>query len=62
MQRAKVPWCLQMQEFIHRRNIENYRKQLAGSDLDEGQRKYLTQLLADEMAKESPPRPANEVD
>ena len=51
-----------MQEFIHRKNIENYRKQLAGSDLNEEQRKYLSELLANEIAKEPPPSPANDVE
>ena len=62
MKWAKVPWCRSMQGFIRRKNIENYSRQLAGLELDEAQRKYLTGLLADEVAKAPRPRPADDVD
>jgi hypothetical protein len=43
-----------MDRFVHRQNLERYRKQLEETR-DEGQRKMLLQLLADEEAKDSPP-------
>jgi hypothetical protein len=45
-----------MQEFINRKNREHYRLLLAGTTLDEGMRKYVMKLLAEEEAKELPPR------
>ena len=45
---------LRMQEFVHRKNLENYRVLLAGK-LDETQREVLLRLLAEEEAKELPP-------
>jgi hypothetical protein len=56
-----VPWCCAMQEFIHRKNLENYRMLLAGK-LDETQRKLLLRLLAEEEAKELPPLRARDDD
>lgn len=43
-----------MQEFVHRKNLENYRMLLAGK-LDEPHRELLLRLLAEEEAKELPP-------
>jgi hypothetical protein len=43
-----------MQDFVHRKNLENYRMLLAG-ELDETQRAVLLRLLAEEQAKELPP-------
>ena len=40
-----------MQSFIHRKNLENYRKQLADTK-DEATRVQLKALLAEEEAKE----------
>jgi hypothetical protein len=41
-----------MQDFIRRKNIENLTKQLAGGQLDEAQRRYALQKLAEELAQE----------
>ncbi|MGZ3338245.1 MAG: hypothetical protein ACXU9B_00590 [Reyranella sp.] len=43
-----------MQEFIHRKNLDHYRRLLA-DEPDEAQRVLLLQLLAEEEAKEPPP-------
>ena len=43
-----------MQEFVHRKNLENYRMLLAGEP-DGTQRGMLLRLLAEEEAKELPP-------
>ena len=51
---AEVPWCCAMQEFVHRKNLENYRMLLA-NELDETRREVLQRLLAEEEAKELPP-------
>ena len=56
---AKVPWVSPMQEFIHRKNIENYRKQLE-CKLEASERKLIASLLAEEEAKESPARSGDE--
>lgn len=40
-----------MPEFVHRKNLENYRMLLAGKP-DETQREVLLRLLAEEEAKE----------
>jgi hypothetical protein len=50
-----------MQEFIHRKNLENYRMLLAGT-LDETQRELLLRLLAEEEATEVPPLRARDDD
>ena len=42
-----------MDSFIHRQNLEHYRKQLAATT-DETQRQMILKLLADEEAKEPP--------
>ena len=42
-----------MDSFIHRQNLEHYRKQLAATT-DEAQRRMILKLLADEEAKEPP--------
>jgi hypothetical protein len=42
-----------MQEFIHRKNLEMYRRLLAETK-DEDQRRQLEKLLAEEAAKEPP--------
>jgi hypothetical protein len=44
-----------MDKFVHQQNLENFRKQLAEAK-DEAQRAVLTKLLADEKAKDLPPR------
>jgi hypothetical protein len=44
-----------MDKFVHQQNLENFRKQLAEAK-DEAQRMVLTKLLADEKAKDLPPR------
>lgn len=41
-----------MQDFIRRKNIENLTKQLASGRLDEAQRQYALQALAEELAQE----------
>ena len=43
-----------MQDFIHRKNMEHYRKLLAGPDMDQAMHEYVSALLADEEAKERP--------
>ena len=40
-----------MDKFIHRHNLENYRKQLAETK-DEAQRRVLMKLVAEEEAKD----------
>ncbi len=45
-----------MQSFIHRKNLEIFRKRLAASQ-DEPERRQLRKLLAEEEAKESPAGP-----
>lgn len=47
-----------MQSFIHRKNLENYRKQLAETE-DEAQLNLIRKLLAEEEAKK-PPAPRRE--
>jgi len=42
-----------MQEFIHRKNLEKYRRLLAETN-DEAQRRQLEKLLAEEAAWEPP--------
>ncbi|MGQ3301625.1 hypothetical protein [Reyranella sp.] len=41
-----------MLDFIRRKNIANLTKQLAGGQLDEAQRRYAEQKLAEELAEE----------
>ncbi|MEI7875740.1 MAG: hypothetical protein WCK95_26695 [Alphaproteobacteria bacterium] len=41
-----------MQDFIRRKNIEHYRKLLAGRTLDEGIHEYVAKLLFDEEAED----------
>lgn len=43
-----------MQNFLHRKNIEHYRKLLAGQTLDDAMHKRVSKLLFDEEAKASP--------
>ena len=43
-----------VQEFIHQKNLANYRRLLADKP-DEAQRALLLRLLAEEEAKELPP-------
>ena len=47
-----------MERFVHRQNLEHFRKQLAEAK-DEPTRQMLLRLLADEEAKEAPPPKAN---
>jgi hypothetical protein len=42
-----------MDRFVHRRNLERFRKQIEETN-DEDQRKTLLKLLADEEAKDRP--------
>jgi len=42
-----------MDKFLHRHNLENFRKQLAETK-DDAQRQTLLKLLAEEEATESP--------
>ena len=44
-----------MDEFIHKENLALFKKRLAASGSD-AERKVLLQLLADEKAKEPPPK------
>ena len=44
-----------MQDFIREKNIELYRAQLAKGQLDEAQRKYLEEMLTNELAKKGSP-------
>ena len=53
LQRAKCPWCCAVQDFIHRKNLEHYRRLLAGTP-DEAERALLVRLLAEEEAKDPP--------
>jgi len=55
---ALVPSGGAMQSFIHRKNLENYRKQLAETK-DATELSLLRRLLAEEEAKE-PPAPRRE--
>jgi len=47
-----------MERFIHRKNIEHYRKLLAETT-DEAQRQQLLKLLAEEERKEPPSVPGD---
>jgi hypothetical protein len=54
-----------MQDFIRQRNIELFRAQLATGRLDEAQRNYLEEMLANELAKEvrpEAPMPPKDID
>ena len=42
-----APWCRQMQEFVHRKNLEHYRRLLAGDTLDDAGRAYVKTLLTE---------------
>ena len=44
-----------MQDFVRQKNIENFRKQLAGKQLDAAQRRVVEQMLAEELAKHDAP-------
>jgi hypothetical protein len=44
-----------MQAFIHRKNLENYRKLLAETT-DEAERRQLQKLLNEEAVNEPPPK------
>jgi hypothetical protein len=46
-----------MQDFIHRKNLDHYRKLLAGTP-DKADRALLLRLLAEEEANESPSKRA----
>jgi hypothetical protein len=43
-------------EFVHKQNIERYRKLLLEETTDEVRRLQILQLLAEEEAKDQPPR------
>ncbi len=51
-----------MQGFIHRKNIEHYRRLLAGQSLDEVMHKRVSKLLSDEEAKDPPLQRARDED
>ena len=53
LQWAMCPGCCAVQDFIHRKNLEHYRKLLAGTP-DEAERALLVRLLAEEEAKDPP--------
>jgi len=44
-----------MEKFLHRQKLENFRRQLAEAT-DETQRVPIAKLIAEEKAKEPPPR------
>ena len=45
-----------VEQFIHRQNLEHYRRLLAASDQkDDVRRQTISKLLADEMSKDPPP-------
>ena len=45
-----------MEQFIHRQNLEHYRRLLATPDQkDDLRRNTILKLLADEMSKDTPP-------
>ena len=45
-----------MEQFIHRQNLEHYRRLLAAPDQkDEVRRQTILKLMADEMSKDPPP-------
>ncbi len=46
--------CRSMQDFISRKNIENYRLMLCGATLDPAVRLEVERLLAEELAKQPP--------
>lgn len=51
-----------MQGFIHRKNIEHYRRLLAGQTLDEVTHRRVSKLLSDEEAKDPPLQKARDED
>ncbi|MDP2374344.1 hypothetical protein [Reyranella sp.] len=48
-----------MQSFIHRKNLEHFRSLLAET-LNKTERERLLKLLAEEVAKEPPPKPRDD--
>ncbi len=50
-----MPWEGAMEDFIHRKNLDHYRKLLAGPTLDVAMHEYVSTLLTDEEAKDRPP-------
>lgn len=52
--RARVPWCCAMQSFVHRKNIENYYRLLAG-ELGDAERVLILKLLAEEKVRAPAP-------
>jgi hypothetical protein len=55
VQRAWAPMVLRMQDFIRQKNLENYRRLLAGK-LGDAERVLILKLLAEEKAKDPPLR------
>ncbi len=51
-----------MQDFVHRKNVEHYRRLLDGDTLDDAGRASVRQLLVEEEAREQMPprRPLND--
>ena len=45
-----------MDKFVHEQNLDHYRKLLANTT-DDAQRRQLLKLLAEEEAKDLPPKP-----
>lgn len=45
-----------MQDFVRQKNIQNFRKQLAGDQLDAAQQRFAERMLAEELAKFDGPR------
>ena len=46
-----------MEQFVHRQNLEHFRKLLAATK-DAAERERIGKLLAEEQAKDPPPPPA----
>ena len=46
-----------VQDFINRKNLDHYRRLLAGPRLDEALHEYVSKLLKDEEEKKPPPVP-----
>jgi len=52
-----LPWEVRVEQFIHRQNLDHYRRLLAARDQkDDVRRQTILKLLADEMSKIPLPR------
>jgi hypothetical protein len=55
--RHAPPWEARVEQFIHRQNLDHYRRLLAAQDQkDDVRRQTILKLLADEMSKTPLPR------